>query len=87
LIVWALPLLKLVGSAGELAGCTTVVVTECVVVLPLAMANAMAPPATAPPTMGSSRLRFMKWFLLASSLFGFLLPSTAGRYEKTGRNR
>jgi hypothetical protein len=81
-------LLKLVGKVGELPVCTTVVVTECVVVLPLATANAMAPPATAPPIIGSKRLRrFMDWFLLAGRHVGFCLPSTAGSYEKTGRNR
>jgi hypothetical protein len=81
-------LLKLVGSVVELDGCTTVVVTECVVVLPLATASAMAPPATAPPIMGSRRLRlFMGWFLLASRIDDFGFPSTAGSYEKTGRNR
>jgi hypothetical protein len=51
-------LLKLVGSVGELDGCTTVVVvTECVVVLPFATASAIAPPATAPAMIGSRRLK------------------------------
>jgi hypothetical protein len=35
----------------------TVVVVECVDVLPLATASAMAPPATAPPRIGIKRLR------------------------------
>jgi hypothetical protein len=51
-------LAKLVGSAGEPAGCTTVVVvTECVVELPPAITSAITPPATAPPMSGSISLR------------------------------
>jgi uncharacterized protein (DUF1684 family) len=87
-MVWAFSVLKLVGNVGDVDGWTTVVVTEWVVVLPLATANAIAPPAMAPPTMGSRRLRrFMTWFLLARQDDDFGVPSTAGGYEKPVRTR
>jgi hypothetical protein len=62
------PLLNEVGSADVLdeleLDCITVVVTERVLVLPLAITSAMTPPAMAPPMMGSHRLRLlMIWFV------------------------
>jgi hypothetical protein len=58
LILIPVPLLNDVGNADvlELPCCTTVVVTERVVELELAMTSAITPPAMAPPMMGIHRL-------------------------------
>jgi hypothetical protein len=57
-MVIPLDVLSEVGTAAELVGCVTVwVVTWELPPPPLATTRAMAPPATAPPTIGITRLR------------------------------
>jgi hypothetical protein len=73
------PLLNDVGCADvlELPCCTTVVVTERVVELELAMTSAITPPATAPPTIGSTRFMVsvsLSWKAFALWSYGSSYP-------------